>query len=151
MKKNHRLALIMAIAYSLFAINCSAQQDPQYSQYMFNQLVINPAYAGSKEALSTVMDLRKQWVAMPGAPQTGTMSMHGLLFNSLGVGGHLISESIGPTTWTAAYMDVAYHFKLKRGKLSFGLSGGLVNYNINTNKLDYKDAGEQMLTYTGAR
>ncbi|MHB8262118.1 MAG: PorP/SprF family type IX secretion system membrane protein, partial [Bacteroidia bacterium] len=42
-------------------------------------------------------------------------------------------------------------FKLKRGKLSFGLSGGLVNYNINTNKLDYKDAGEQMLTYTGAR
>lgn len=144
--------LIVSYILLLTSCFCKAQQDPQYSQYMFNQLVINPAYAGSKEALSAVMDLRKQWVAMPGAPQTGTMSMHGpLLFNSLGLGGHLISESIGPTTWTAAYADVAYRFKLKRGKLSFGLSGGLVNYNINVSMLDYKDGGEPMLNYTGAR
>ncbi len=135
----------------LTACFCKAQQDPQYSQYMFNQLVINPAYAGSKEALSTVIDLRKQWVAMPGSPQTGTISMHGQLLKSLGIGGHLITESIGPTKWTAAYMDLAYHFRLGRGKLSFGLSGGVVNYNINVSALDYKDGGEPMLNYTGAR
>jgi len=128
-----------------------AQQDPQYSQYMFNQLVINPAYAGSKEALSVVMDLRKQWVAMPGSPQTGTISMHGQLLNSLGIGGHLIAESIGPTKWTAAYFDAAYRFKVGRGKLSFGLSGGIVNYNVNASALDYKDGGEPILNYTGPR
>jgi type IX secretion system PorP/SprF family membrane protein len=143
--------LIVSYILLLTACFCKAQQDPQYSQYMFNQLVINPAYAGSKEALSSVMDLRKQWVAMPGSPQTGTISMHGQLFNSLGIGGHLISETIGPAAWTAAYMDVAYRFRLKRGKLSFGLSGGLVNYNINLSKLDYKDGGEPILNYSGPR
>ena len=128
-----------------------AQQDPQYSQYMFNQLVINPAYTGTKDALSAVIDLRKQWVSMPGSPQTGTISMHGQLLNSLGIGGHLIAESIGPTTWTAAYADLAYHFKLGKGKLSFGVSGGLVNYKININQSDYKDGNEPLLNYTGAR
>src|SRR6266568_1390386 len=78
------------------------QKDPQYSQYMFNQMVINPAYAGSKEAVSAVADLRQQWVSMPGAPKTGTISMHGpLSFNSVGVGGHMVYENIGPATWAA--------------------------------------------------
>ena len=143
--------LIVSCFLLLVSCFCMAQQDPQYSQYMFNQLAINPAYAGSKEAISTVIDLRKQWVAMPGAPQTGSISMHGQLLNSLGIGGHLITENIGPTNWTAAYADFAYRFKLKKGRLSFGLSGGLVNYNINVSKLNYQDAGEPLLNYTGPR
>ena len=146
----NKIILFFIISF-VFARSSFAQQDPQYSQYMFNQLVINPAYAGSKEALSTTMDLRKQWVAMPGAPQTGSISMHGQLLGSLGLGGHLIAEKIGPTSWTAAYLDLAYRLKLGRGKLSFGVSGGLVNYNINVNELNYKDGGEPILTYTGAR
>ncbi len=150
--KNYKLVIAVLILHFEFIIhNCKAQQDPQYSQYMFNQLVINPAYVGTKDALSTVLDLRKQWVAMPGSPATGTISMHGQLLNSLGIGGHLITESIGPTTWTAAYADLGYHFKLGKGKLSFGVSGGLVNYNINVSKLDYKDGNEPLLSYTGAR
>jgi type IX secretion system PorP/SprF family membrane protein len=143
--------LIITYILLLTACFCKAQQDPQYSQYMFNQLVINPAYAGSKEALSAVMDLRKQWVAMPGSPQTGTISMHGQLLNSLGIGGHLITESIGPTKWTAAYLDLAYRFKLGKGKLSFGLSGGIVNYNMNIGDLNFKDGGEPILNYNGPR
>lgn len=135
----------------LTACFCKAQQDPQYSQYMFNQLVINPAYAGTKEALSAVIDLRKQWVAMPGSPQTGTISMNGQILKSLGIGGHLITESIGPTKWTAAYLDLAYRFKLGKGKLSLGLSGGLVNYNMNIGELNYKDGGEPILNYNGPR
>ena len=120
-----------------------AQQDPQYSQYMFNQLVINPAYAGSKEALSAVMDLRKQWVSMPGSPRTGTISLHGPLpFKSLGIGGHLVNESIGPSKWTSASADIAYRFRLGKGKLSLGISAGIVNYNINLTDADYRDAGE---------
>ena len=53
-----------------------AQQDPQYSQYMFNQMVLNPAYAGSKEALSSSLILRNQWVGLDGAPKTITFSSH---------------------------------------------------------------------------
>ena len=128
-----------------------AQQDPQYSQYMLNQLVINPAYSGTKDAVCAVMDLRKQWLSMPGAPQTGTMSMHGSLGNGLGIGGHLITESIGPTSWTSAYVDLAYHFRLGKGKLSLGFSSGLVNYNIHVSQLDFKDGGEPILGYTGAQ
>ena len=120
-----------------------AQQDPQYSQYMFNQLAINPAYAGSKEALSAVMDLRKQWVAMPGAPKTGTISLHAPLpFKSIGIGGHLINESMGPSKWTSAQADIAYRFRLGKGKLSLGISAGLINYNISLSESDYREAGE---------
>jgi type IX secretion system PorP/SprF family membrane protein len=120
-----------------------SQQDPQYSQYMFNQLVLNPAYAGSKEALSAVMDLRKQWVSMPGAPRTGTISMHAPLpFKSIGIGGHLINESMGPSKWTSASVDIAYRFKLGKGKLSLGISGGMINYNLSLSESDYKDGGE---------
>jgi type IX secretion system PorP/SprF family membrane protein len=122
-----------------------AQQDPQYSQYMFNQLVINPAYCGSREALSAVADLRKQWVSMPGSPRTGTISLHGPLpVKSIGLGGHLISENIGPSTWSAVYGDIAYRIKLKRGKLSLGISAGMVNYNMNLSADDYHDKGEAL-------
>ena len=54
-----------------------AQQDPQYSQYMFNQLSINPAYAGSKEAISSSIFLRRQWVGVDGGPATGSLTVHG--------------------------------------------------------------------------
>jgi len=127
----------------LFLQNAFAQQDPQYSQYMFNQVVINPAYIGSKEALCATMDLRKQWVAMEGSPRTGTISLHGPLpGKSIGLGGHLINEAIGPVKWSAAYFDFAYRFKLGKGKLSLGLAGGLVNYNMTLSQSDYKDPGE---------
>lgn len=123
--------------------NFFAQQDPQYSQYMFNQVVINPAYIGSKEALSATMDLRKQWIAMQGSPRTGTISLHGPLpIKSISLGGHLINEAIGPTKWSAAYLDAAYRFKLGKGKLSLGLAGGMVNYNMTLSQTDYKDPGE---------
>ena len=119
------------------------QQDPQYSQYMFNQLVINPAYAGSKEALCGIADLRKQWVSMPGSPRTGSVSFHGPLpFKSIGIGGHLVNEAMGPSKWTSASADVAYRFRLGKGKLSLGISAGMVNYSLNLSEGDYKDAGE---------
>lgn len=138
MKKIFYIVCVVVLAQTGFG-----QQDPQYSQYMFNQVVINPAYIGSKEALSATMDLRKQWVSMNGAPRTGTISMHGpLASKSIGLGGHLINEAIGPVKWTAAYFDFAYRLRLGKGKLSFGLSGGLVNYNMSLSQSDYKDPGE---------
>ncbi len=144
MNKSAQIFFIASLL--LFQGYCSkliGQQDPQYSQYMFNQLVINPAYAGSKEALSSVIDLRKQWIAMPGAPQTGTFGIHGpMAFKSLGIGGHIIAEAIGPSQWTGAYTDFAYRFRLGKGKLSLGIAAGVVNYNLNLSASDYKDPGE---------
>jgi len=135
---------ILKIAFVVSFVQIAhAQQDPQYSQYMFNQVVINPAYIGSREALCATMDMRKQWVAMEGSPRTGTISLHGPLpVKSIGLGGHLINESIGPVKWNAAYFDFAYRFKLGKGKLSLGLAGGLVNYNMTLSQSDYKDPGE---------
>lgn len=151
--KNLKLKVLVLFATChLLPTACFAQQDPQYSQYMFNQLAINPAYAGSKEALSAVMDLRKQWINMPGSPQTGSLSFHGpLAAKALGLGGHMVAESIGPTSWTAAYLDAAYRLKLGKGKLSLGLSGGFVNYRLDVAKLDYKDGSEPIGSYTGQR
>lgn len=131
------------VATLLLSSGVFAQQDPQYSQYMFNQVVINPAYIGSKEALGATVDMRKQWVSMNGSPRTGTISLHGPLpVKSIGLGGHIVNEAIGPAKWTAAYFDFAYRFKLGGGKLSLGLSGGAVNYNMTLAQTDYKDPGE---------
>ncbi|MGZ3941412.1 MAG: PorP/SprF family type IX secretion system membrane protein, partial [Bacteroidia bacterium] len=137
----------------VFTNVCLSQQDPQYSQYMFNQLVINPAYAGSKEALSAVADLRQQWVAMPGAPQTGCVGLHGPLpFKSIGIGGHMVYEKIGPATWAAGYADIAYRLKIGRGKLSLGINAGAVNYNFRTSEMMYKNNGEVFLSnYPGPK
>ena len=79
---------------------------------MFNQLAINPAYAGSKEQVSVVGLFRKQWVSMPGAPQTNALSLHSPIRKAhMGIGTHLMYETIGPKKWTAAYLDVADNFK----------------------------------------
>lgn len=138
MKKIFYLWVLVLTAQSV-----CAQQDPQYSQYMFNQVVINPAYVGSREALSATIDLRKQWIAMEGSPRTGTISLHGPLpVKSIGLGGHLINEAIGPAKWNAAYFDFAYRLRLGKGKLSFGLAAGAVSYNMNLLQTHYKDQGE---------
>jgi len=135
--------IVYIVVMVLLGKHVFAQQDPQYSQYMFNQVVINPAYVGSKEALSATMDMRKQWVAMEGSPRTGTISLHGPLpIKSIGLGGHLVNEAIGPVKWSSAHFDFAYRFKLGKGKLSLGLAGGMVNYNMTLTQSDYKDPGE---------
>jgi type IX secretion system PorP/SprF family membrane protein len=144
---------ILSILFLLITVGSFAQQDPQYSQYMFNQLVINPAYAGSKDAVSAVIDMRKQWVSMPGAPQTATLSVNGpLQIASIGLGGHMIYQSVGPATWMAAYADYSYKIKIKNGKLAIGLSTGAVNYTFKTSEMEYKNSGEVLTDqYPGSR
>lgn len=127
----------------LTGLAANAQQDPQYSQYMFNHVVINPAYAGSKQALSTTLLVRKQWVGVNGAPQTNSISIHGPLKQKhIGIGGHVVAEQIGPKRWGAAYGDFAYRIKIGTGHLSFGISAGAVSYRYNFNKISYADANE---------
>lgn len=118
----------------------TAQQDPQYSQYMFNQLAINPAYAGSREALSASMFLRSQWTGIEGAPQTETVTLHGpMAKKKVGLGMAIIADQIGPKQSIGALGSYAYRLKLGEGKLSFGLRVGVYNYVYHWDQIVYKD------------
>ena len=96
MKKIY-LATLLAL---LGLAEASAQQDPHYTQYMYNMNVINPAYAGSKENLSIGLLYRKQWVDIDGAPSTGTFSGHSPVGKNVGLGLSAITDQIGPVKET---------------------------------------------------
>lgn len=104
-----------------------AQQDPLYTQYMFNALAINPAYAGTRDVLSVSLTSRMQWVGFKGAPKTQFLMAHSPIGRSnTSVGANVIHDQIGPTTQTGAYMDYAYRIRLNQGQyISFGLKAGL--------------------------
>jgi type IX secretion system PorP/SprF family membrane protein len=104
-----------------------AQQDPQFTQYMFNLLAINPAYAGSAERVSLKALSRHQWVGFSGAPTTQTLTAHSPIFKeSIALGGTLMRDEHGPVTQYGVMVDVAYRiFMAKRQKLAFGIKGGM--------------------------
>lgn len=135
---------ILFIFSCVVALSVFAQQDPQYSQYQFNQMVINPAYAGSKDALSAVLDIRKQWSGFDGAPSTQSFSFHGPLKKKrIGLGLSAYNDVIGPKRVTAAYGNISYILPINNKlKLSFGLRAGVVNYVFDFNKMNYRDPGE---------
>jgi type IX secretion system PorP/SprF family membrane protein len=129
--------------------NLFAQQDPQYSQYMFNQLVINPAYAGSKDMISSAMFLRSQWTGIKGAPKTESISIHGpLKKRTVGLGFALIADQIGPKQSIGALGSYAYRMRVGKGKLSLGLRAGVYNYVYNWDDIVYKDQADVYNTNT---
>lgn len=117
-----------------------AQQDPMYTHYMYNTLVINPAYAGSRDALTITALHRSQWVNFKGAPMVQTLSLHSPLRNEhLGVGLSVTNDKIGPTNNTSAVVDFAYIMKLNsKSKLALGLSAGanMFQGNLSSVQLD---------------
>ncbi|MGB3525672.1 MAG: type IX secretion system membrane protein PorP/SprF [Flavobacteriales bacterium] len=115
------------LAMVLSAPKAQAQQDPMYSQYMFNTLAFNPAYAGSADVFTAMALSRHQWVGFAGAPTTQTLSLHSPLpGNKLALGGNLIHDVAGPTKQNSAFIDVAYRIQTGTNtRLAFGLSGGV--------------------------
>uniref|UniRef100_UPI00404A6161 PorP/SprF family type IX secretion system membrane protein n=1 Tax=Gelidibacter sp. TaxID=2018083 RepID=UPI00404A6161 len=109
----------------LLAIEMHGQQDPQYTQYMYNMNVINPAYAGSRENLSFGLLYRTQWVGIDGAPKTGTFFGHLPVGEKVGLGLSVISDEIGPVKETNAYADFSYTLQLGgEHRLAFGIKAG---------------------------
>jgi len=124
----------------LSAFDGIAQQDPQYTQYMFNPVVVNPAYTGSREVLSAVLLYRHQWVGFTGAPKTQTLSMHApLKRQKVAVGLQIMHDEIGPRNSTGYFLSYAYRLKLGNGKLSMGLRAGLYDLKFNFDKIDFKE------------
>lgn len=136
-----KIFLILGCAIAMPVLG---QQDPQYSQYQFNQMVINPAFAGTKDALSVVVDVRRQWSGFDGAPSTQSFSFHGPLKKKrIGLGISAYNDAIGPKRVTAAYGNISYILPVtSKMKLSFGIRAGVVNYVFDFNKMNYKDPGE---------
>ncbi len=125
-----------------------AQQDPQYSQYMFNQMALNPAYAGSKEVLVATTFIRNQWTGINGAPKTETFSIHGpLRKKKIGLGFAVIADQIGPKNSIGAMGSYAYRIPVRNGKLSFGLRFGVYNYTYNWDNIEYKDQADVYNTH----
>ena len=113
---------LYVIIVLLLALQLNAQQDPQYTQYMYNMNVINPAYAGSKENLSFGLLYRSQWAGLEGAPKTGTFFGHSPVGKNVGLGVSLISNKIGPVNETNAYADFSYTLPMGgEHKLALGL------------------------------
>ena len=114
-------------------VPCAAQQDPMYSQYMFNTLAFNPGYAGSADVFTAMLLSRHQWVGFDGAPATQTLTLHTPLRNqALALGFSVINDKIGPSSQTGAYVDFAYRIRTGTNtRLSFGLKGGMNMYQAD--------------------
>jgi len=104
-----------------------AQQDPVFTQYFFNPLIINSGYAGTRNALDVTLLVREQWVGIKGRPQTQTLTIHSpLMKNTLAVGGSIVRDQVGITNSTSIFGDFAYRLKVSRkSKLALGLKAGL--------------------------
>lgn len=120
------------------------QQDILVSQYMFNHLLLNPAYAGSKDYMMATLLYRKQWVDFKGAPTTQVASIHGPIgLSNLGWGALISHDKIGVTDRTDAYANVAYHLKVgKKMKLGVGLRAGGGFYSFKNSDLIYWDSND---------
>ena len=122
-----------------------AQQDAQFTQYMYNTINVNPAYAGSRGALSIFALHRTQWVGLDGAPVTNAVSINTPISGSnLGLGVSLINDKIGPANENTFSADLSYTIPTSETfKLSFGVKGTANLFNLDVTKLDPKDAGDE--------
>lgn len=130
--------ITFGLVLTLGGITAQAQQNPMYTHYMNNTLSINPAYAGSRDALTVTALHRSQWVDFKGAPVTQTVTMHSPLRNQhIGVGLSVLNDKIGPTNNTSVFGDFAYIMKLNaKSKLALGLSAGANIWQAQLSTLD---------------
>ena len=126
--------LLIFLALGLYTNTIFAQQDAQYTQYMYNTLSINPAYAGSRDVFSFIGLYRSQWVGLKGAPKTFTVSGHSPLGENMGLGVNITNDEIFISKETYFDVDFSYAIKVsENGLLNFGLKAGGHLLNIDTN------------------
>ena len=137
------LLVLLLLSGSIYA-----QQDAQFTQYMYNTININPAYAGSRESMNVFILHRAQWVGLDGAPVTSTASINTPIEGSnIGLGLSIINDKIGPSDETNVAVDFSYSINTSdRYKLSFGLKATANLLNIDFNKLNQYDSGDNIFT-----
>ncbi|GAB3202732.1 type IX secretion system PorP/SprF family membrane protein [Pontibacter aydingkolensis] len=135
------MRLFYTLLALLLALGASAQQNPQYSQYIFNSMNINPAYTGSKGVLNINAFHRSQWTGMEGAPATQSLAVDGIAANNrLGVGLGITRDKIGAQSQLSAYANLAVKLQItENGIFSLGLAPGLVQHTLDGNELGIDD------------
>ena len=129
MKKFKLLIGIFVLISSISTV--FAQQDPQYTQYMYSMNILNPAYAGSRGVTSIGLLGRTQWVGVDGAPQTATLSINGPVGNNVGLGFSVIHDEIGPVKEDNLYADFSYTLNFSgEDKFAFGIKAGATFLNV---------------------
>ncbi len=125
-----KIITLIILSASLAALRpAHAQQDPTYTQYMFNMLPINPAYAGSRDVISMTAMYRKQWLSVPGAPQTMTFSADAPIKKErIGLGINVVNDKIGVFDNTSLMAMLSYRIRFKSSTLAFGVSGGFTQF-----------------------
>ncbi|GAB4051366.1 PorP/SprF family type IX secretion system membrane protein [Spirosoma foliorum] len=126
-------AVVLLLILGIGSSQVRAQQDKMFSQYMFNMMALNPAYAGSRDVLSMSALYRNQWTGLPGAPQTATFTMDMPLNNErVGVGLQLYSDKIGVLQEAGGFASYAFRIKVgAKTTLALGLQGGASSYQLN--------------------
>ncbi|GLU45646.1 membrane protein [Muricauda sp. NBRC 101325] len=124
----------------------SAQQDAQYTQYMYNTVSVNPGYAGSRGHLSIAALYRNQWLGLDGAPETQTLNIHTPVgYRGVGLGFSIVNDKIGPTSETNFDVDFSYTIYTSReGRLSFGLKASANMLDIRYSELDEYEVDPQL-------
>jgi type IX secretion system PorP/SprF family membrane protein len=129
MKKTKFITLVIAI---LMLSNAFGQQDPQYTQYMYNMNILNPAYAGSQGTLSIGLLGRTQWVDLAGAPKTMTAAIHAPVGRNVGLGFSIIADEIGPVKEQNVFADFSYTLEMNdEARLAFGIKAGVTFQTID--------------------
>jgi type IX secretion system PorP/SprF family membrane protein len=141
MKMINKLAVV--IIFTITSLQINAQQMPMYTHYMYNTMVVNPAYAGSRDALTVSALHRSQWVGFEGAPSTQTLTLHAPLRNEhIGLGLAVMNDKIGPINFSSVTANFAYIMRVSRNaKLSLGLSAGanMVQANLSSLNIDQQN------------
>lgn len=136
----------IVLVFLLSVLFSRAQQDPQYTQYMYNMNVVNPAYAGSFEGIAVGALYRSQWVGLEGAPNTGTLAIHSPVGKRVGLGFSFINDELGPVRENNAYADFSYTLPIGNGrKLAFGVKAGATFHKIGLTELAVIDANDPFL------
>lgn len=146
--KTPNLVVLLLFVGMFFAIpSAHAQQDSQYTQYMYNTQSVNPAYAGSRGSLSIMGVYRNQWVGLDGAPKTLNFSANSPIgVKGVGVGIGFTSDKIGPSAESIVTADFSYTITLENDlKLAFGMKGGVSIWDLDPNKLNIYDPNDYNL------
>ncbi|MBI3520780.1 MAG: type IX secretion system membrane protein PorP/SprF [Bacteroidetes bacterium] len=136
------IALTFSTLFLLMMGTSKAQQETQHSMYFFNPVLINPAYAGSQEAIQVTGTVRDQWTGLKGAPKTQVLSVHSpLKTENIGVGLTVLNDQLGITKNTGVYADLAYNIKLNKrnNRLAFGVQLGMDFFRQDFSSLRIND------------
>ncbi|ESU18889.1 hypothetical protein FCR2A7T_22950 [Flavobacterium cauense R2A-7] len=135
---------LITLVLGLIGMMGYSQQDSQYTQYMYNTININPAYAGSREVLSIFGLHRSQWIGLDGAPTTNAFSINSPIGDSsFGIGLSFVNDRIGPANESAISADLSYAIPMSENyKLAFGLKGTANLFNLDVNKLKIQDQND---------